>query len=126
MIQKEIKKLASEIIGDGQTPNKFFVTVSPYAKVYKNDDYDPEMELVDGFEDCNIDEYTITFGAFDTYEEACEAYDDIELDPYLGQCQVVIEDRLTGQIKEKCLEQIIKVDYVFTENDDSKFFGYTK
>ena len=28
MTQQEIKKLASEIIGDGQLPNKFFVTES--------------------------------------------------------------------------------------------------
>jgi len=123
MTQQEIKKLASEIIGDGQTPNKFFVTVSPHIMVYTNDN-EIDTRLMDGFDDA--DAHTITFGAFDTFEEACEAYDDIDLDPYLGQCQVVIEDRLTGQIKQKCLEEVVRVDYSIREDDDSKYFGYSK
>ena len=30
MTQQEIQKMATEIIGDGQSPNKWFVTQSPY------------------------------------------------------------------------------------------------
>jgi hypothetical protein len=38
----------------------------------------------------------------------------------------MIEDRKTGVIKEKILEKIVKVDYSFTERDDTKYFGYKK
>jgi len=33
MTQSEIKALASEIIGDGQLPNKFFVTTGPWVTI---------------------------------------------------------------------------------------------
>jgi len=38
----------------------------------------------------------------------------------------MIEDRKSGTIREKCLEKIVKVDYIVSEYDDTKLFGYKK
>jgi hypothetical protein len=120
MTQAEIKALASEIIGDGQLPNKFFVTTSPWVTIV--DEYgDQDSELLDGFRPS--DTWT---QVFDTYEEANDHFQKIELDIYDGTAQVCIEDRLTGQIKEISLQKVIKVDYIQTGNSDAKLFGYEK
>ena len=120
MTQQEIKKLASEIIGDGQLPNKFFVTTGPYITVV--DEYgDLDSELLDGYTAND----TVT-EVFDTYEEANEYFNSIELDIYDGTAQAMLEDRLTGQIKEISLKKILKVDYIETGHSDAKLFGYEK
>jgi hypothetical protein len=120
MTQQEIKKLASEIIGDGQLPNKFFVTTGPYITVV--DEYgDLDSELLDGYTAND----TVT-EVFDTYEEANEYFNSIELDIYDGTAQILLEDRLTGQIKEISLKKILKVDYVETYHSDANKFGYEK
>lgn len=121
MTQQEIKKLASEIIGDGQLPNKFFVTESPMILVtdeFANRDYEP----IEGYEDAD----SYTFGPFDTYEEALAAYNESDLDSGEGIGSVMIEDRLTGTIQEKVLEKVVTVEYSYTEFNDSKRFGYAK
>ena len=121
MTQEEIKKLASEIIGDGQLPNKFFVTESPNIFVtgeFGGTDY----ETIEGYEEAP----SYTFGPFDTYEEALAAYNDSDLDFHEGVGSVMIEDRLTGTIQEKSLEKIVRIDYSYVEYDDSKRFGYKK
>jgi len=100
MTQVEIKALASKIIGDGQLPNKFFVTEGPYVMV-RVDEYESECEKIEGFEDTQ----STTYGPFDSYEEALEQYNDIDLDAEYGIGQVFIEDRLSGQMIEKYLEQ---------------------
>jgi hypothetical protein len=120
MTQVEIKKLASEIIGDGQLPNKFFVTESPNILV-TNEFGGADYEIIEGSE-----ESSYTFGPFDTYEEALAAYNDSELDFHDGVGSVMIEDRLTGTIQEKNLEKIVHIDYSYVEYDDSKRFGYKK
>jgi hypothetical protein len=120
MTQLEIKKLASEIIGDGQLPNKFFVTTSPWVTIV--DEFgDQEFELLEGYND----EDSVT-QVFDTYEEANKHFESIELDIYDGTAQIMLEDRLTGVIKEVSLEKVIKVDYVQTGHSDAKNFGYEK
>jgi len=120
MTNEQAKEMATEMVGDGQSPNKFFVTMSPYYTV--TDEYgNPEAEMLDGFEEANSETRV-----FDTYEEAEAYYNDVELDIYEGVGSVVIEDRLTGHITEKSLEKIIKVDYILTEHSDAKFFGYKK
>lgn len=121
MTQQEVKKLASEIIGDGQLPNKFFVTESPNILI-TNEFGDKDYEILPGYEE----EPSYTFGPFNTLEEALAAYDDADLDIYEGIGSVVIEDRLTGQIKEKTIEKIIRTDYSYVEFDDTKRFGYAK
>ena len=121
MTQQEIKKLASEIIGDGQLPNRFFVTESPNILV-TNEFGDKDYETIEGYEK----EPSYTYGPFDTIEEALAAYDEADLDIYEGVGCIYIEDRLTGQIKEKTLEKIIRTDYSYVEYDNTKLFGYKK
>ena len=75
--------------------------------------------MLDGFTDNHV-ETTI----FDTLEEAEKYYNDIELDIYDGVGQIMIEDRMTGVIKEKTLEKIVRVEYTMIEVDDTKRFGY--
>jgi hypothetical protein len=38
----------------------------------------------------------------------------------------MLEDRLTGVIKEVSLEKVIKVDYIQTGHSEAKTFGYEK
>lgn len=120
MTNQEAQKLARELVGDGQDPNMFFVTSGPYY--YETDEFgNIESILLDGF--THNDTYT---KVFNTLEEAEQYYDEIDLDIYEGVGQVMIEDRKTGVIKEKILEKIVKIEYSFTERDDTKYFGYKK
>jgi len=120
MTQVEKKALASEIIGDGQLPNKFFVTTGPWVMIV--DEYgDREHELLDGYTKNDT-----TTEVFDTYEEANKYFESIELDIYDGTTQVLLEDRLTGTIKDMYLEKIIKVDYMQSGYSSAKQFGYEK
>jgi len=115
---KLAKDLASEIIGDGKSPNVWFVTQSPYYMKYK-DGYG-ESFLLDGFDAAD---YTVMFGPFFSYKAACDQYDEIELEAYDGVGTVTIEDRKIGVVKEKFLEERITVDYSYNEIDDSKFYN---
>ena len=120
MTQAEKRKLASEIIGDGQLPNKFFVTTAPWVTVV--DEFgDQDSEMLEGFSDMDV--WT---EVFDTYEDANKYFSSIELDIYDGTAQIMLEDRKTGVIKEVSLEKVIKVDYVQTGHSDAKLFGYEK
>jgi hypothetical protein len=113
--------LASEIIGDGKSPNVWFVTQSPYYMKYK-DGYG-ESFLLDGFDAAD---YSVMFGPFFSYKAACDQYDEIELEAYDGVGTVTIEDRKIGVVKEKFLEERITVDYSYNEIDDSKFYNKSK
>lgn len=120
MTQAEKKLLATQIVGDGQSPNRFFVTTSPYVTIV--DEFgDHDSEMLKGFNDDDV--WT---EVFDTYEEANKHFENIELDIYDGIAQIMLEDRLTGVIKEVSLEKVMKVDYVQTGNSDAKLFGYEK
>lgn len=120
MTQPEIKALASEIIGDGQLPNKFFVTTAPWVTIV--DEFgDQGFEMLEGFNESDI--WT---EVFDTYEDANKYFESIELDIYHGTAQILLEDRKTGVIKEVSLEKVIKVDYVQTGHSNAKLFGYEK
>jgi hypothetical protein len=120
MTQAEKRELASEIIGDGQLPNKFFVTTAPYVTIV--DEFgDQDSEMLEGFSD--IDVWT---EVFDTYEDANKYFESIELDIYDGTAQILLEDRKTGVIKEVGLQKVVKVDYVQNGYSDAKTFGYEK
>jgi len=126
LTEAQIDQLATEIVGDGKDPNKFFVSVSPYFTVDNNEFGHPanmeiETELLDGYTD---KDRQIRF--FDTFEQANEYYNSVDLDPYEGVGTVMIEDRKTGTIKQKELTKVVRVDYSYNEYDDSKQFGYTK
>jgi hypothetical protein len=118
---KLAKDLAMNIIGDGQSPNVWFVTQSPYFMKYK-DGYG-ESFLLDGFDAA---EYSVMFGPFFSYKDACAQYDEIELEAYDGVGTVTIEDRVIGVVKEKFLEERITVDYSYNEIDESKFYNKSK
>ena len=119
---KLAKDLASEIIGDGKSPNVWFVTQSAYYMKYK-DGYG-ESFVLDGYD--APEEYNKMYGPFFTYSDACAKYDEIELDHYDGVGTVTIEDRVIGVVKEKFLEERITVDYSYNEVDDSKFYNKSK
>lgn len=115
-IESNPKELAKELVGDGKTPNLWFVTSSQHVLILTNGE--GGFELLD-----NADpEDSETFGPFYSYESACKQYDDINLDPYDNIGHVFIEDRLNGIVKEKYAEKIITIDYNFNEHDDSKLF----
>ncbi|NBQ48942.1 MAG: hypothetical protein EBU33_10905 [Sphingobacteriia bacterium] len=114
MTQAEVKKLASEIIGDGQTPNQWFVTLSPYIRVENEDD----CALIEGYNE--KDAYT--HGPFDNYEDAVDCLDDQELDIKYGVGSVSIEDRQCGTVYEKWLTKKVKVVYEEDSHDDSRLF----
>ena len=118
---KLAKDLAMNIIGDGKSPNVWFVTQSPYFMKYK-DGYG-ESFLLDGFD---AGEYSVMFGPFFSYKDACAQYDEIELEAYDGVGTVTIEDRVIGVVKEKFLEERITVDYSYNEIDESKFYNKSK
>ena len=118
---KLAKDLAMNIIGDGKSPNVWFVTQSPYYMKYK-DGYG-ESFLLDGFD---VAEYSVMFGPFFSYKDACAQYDEIELEAYDGVGTVTIEDRVIGVVKEKFLEERITVDYSYNEIDESKFYNKSK
>jgi DNA-directed RNA polymerase subunit H (RpoH/RPB5) len=112
------KELAKELVGDGKTPNIWFVTIGAYIMVARENFDCNDYELLDGYSDGD----TQTFGPFYSYAAACDKYDLIDLDPHDGIGQVFIEDRLNGTVKEKYAEKVIRIDYSFNEHDDSKSF----
>jgi hypothetical protein len=77
--------------------------------------------MLKGFSDTDV--WT---DVFDTYEEANKHFENIELDIYNGIAQIILEDRLTGVIKEVSLEKVMRVDYVQTGHSEAKLFGYEK
>jgi hypothetical protein len=111
------KEMAREMVGDGQTPNMWFVTIGPYYHV-RHDFDNSEFELLDGYTDSDSE----TFGPFLSYEAARTCYDLQDLDYQMGVGQVFIEDRECGQVTEKFLEKRVVVDYSYVEHDDSKLF----
>jgi len=117
MTQKEIKDMAREIVGDGQSPNKWFVTIGPYYRVRQSDD-ESDFEILEGYSELD----TESFGPFLSYEAALTCYDLQDLDYQTGIGQVFIEDRLCGTVTEKFIEKRMIVDYSYEENDDSKLF----
>lgn len=102
MTQKEIREMASEMIGDGGTPNKYFVTRTPMCFLNPKDE---EMSVIPSFFGM-VDESIFT-EVFDTLEEAENAFNDIELDFEAGVGQVAIEDRETGIVSEKILRATV-------------------
>jgi hypothetical protein len=116
MTQKEIKAMAKEIVGDGQTPNMWFVTSGPYVAVHDGDmSYD--FELIEGYDS---DKDTHTDGPYTSYEAALRCYNKIELSFDYGVGQAFIEDRECGTVTEKWLVKRVRTEYVEDEYDNSK------
>ena len=122
MTQDQIKEMAREMVGDGGTPNKWFVTAAPYVAVEVDSSIRGEgmsFELIDGYDN---QKDVFTYGPFDTYEEAVECYHEQELYEGIGVGQVMIEDRQCGTVREKWLTKRMVVEYEEEEQDDSKLF----
>ena len=118
MTQAEIKKMAREMIGDGQSPNKWFVTVGPYVQ-YQAAEYEMDHKLIEGYSDKDV----CTYGPFEDYEDAVDCYDEQELDVEYGVGQVMIEDREVGVVCEKWLTEKVKVVYEEDSRDDSHWYN---
>ncbi len=103
MTQQEIKAMASEMVGDGQSPNKYFVTVSSYCFLNPRDE---EMSLMS----TSLNGETSITTVYDSYEDALDEYDSIELDFKYGAGSVMIEDRETGILLEKYLRAVVKYE----------------
>jgi hypothetical protein len=117
-INDKAKAMAREMVGDGQSPNLWFVTYGPYVAVH--DGYNSyNFELIEG-RDENAD--TCTQGPYESYGAALEAYDEIELSFDYGVGQVFIEDRECGVVTEKWLYKRVRTEYVQDEYDNSKRF----
>lgn len=103
----EAEEMAKEMVGDGGSPNRYFVTATPYC--YTNPD-DTEMSpMVD-----NPSRHLTVTRAFDSLEAATEYYEDVSLSVPMSIGNVMIEDRQTGMIHEKFLRAEIK--YVKVED----------
>jgi len=113
-----VTRLAMNIIGDGKSPNVWFVTQSSYFMRYK-DGYGESILL----EGCDESESSPMFGPFFSYSDACAKYDEIELDPQNGIGTVTIEDRVMGVVREKYSSETITVTYDYDEIDDSNFYS---
>jgi hypothetical protein len=116
MTQEEIGQLATKIVGDGRRPNKWFVTHGPYHQSHSAEHGD--LTVLPGYEG---QKPTIQ-GPFDSYEEALEAYDQIELDPHLGIGEACIEDRVIGTVRQKWLRAKQVIKWTEDEVDDSGFY----
>jgi hypothetical protein len=110
-----VKLLASEIIGDGQSPNIWFVTKSSNV-ISEDSGFD---ERLPNFEN----EESTTYGPFYSYADACKKYESIDLSVKYGIGQVCIEDREIGVVKEKVFEKAIRIEYVEREIDDSDYYS---
>lgn len=88
-----MKKSYKELIGDGKLPNKYWVF--QYDQKYKrvnNEDNSISLEIIK--EDMETKNSLI--GEYKTYQEALKAVDDKAYLP-----NVVIEDRISGQVFEQ-------------------------
>lgn len=107
MTQSEIKEMAKNMVGDGQSPNKYFVTYSPTIEVvndYRSENI--EYEYAKGF-----DESDQVIEVFDTYEDAIAYYENIDLDQRDGVCCATIEDRMAGTVRQKILQKVVSIEY---------------
>jgi len=96
-----VKELATKIVGDGKKPNKYFVTIG-YGWYFPN-----ESEEMIQVKD-SLDSVTVMLT---NKEDAIKLYNSIiirTISPVTKETigQVMIEDRLTGVIKEKCLTML--------------------
>lgn len=99
---KSAKDLAVQLVGDGKKPNKYFVTIG-YGWYMPKDSEDMKQAKN------SLDSVTMLFN---TREAAEQCYQSITPMADSGKItgltigQVMIEDRLTGVIKEKFLSHV--------------------
>lgn len=91
--------MARVMVGDGKSPNKYFVTTSPWYIPMGGED----MKVIPGFDE--NDSETVVF---DDKDEAMEYYNDMELSYRYGCGQVMVEDRMVGVLCERFLKEVTK------------------
>jgi len=109
---------ASEMVGDGKTPNKYFLSTSNDFDVVHNGDDHGADEVIKGFKSKGG-----TTKVFDTYHEAKEAADRYSLG-HQNINRVTIEDRITGVVYERVKR--FNVDKCSVTEDEHEDIGYTK
>lgn len=122
MTQQEIKKMASEIVGDGGEPNKWFVTVGPYVSYLLNPENNQYQEWASKMIPGCGEKDSTTYGPFNSLQEALDCYDEHVLDYDTGVGEVIIEDRWIGVVKEKRLHEKVEINHVEYEWDDTNFY----
>jgi hypothetical protein len=129
---KEVAEKAVKLVGDGNEPNLFFVTV--------NNDYvflDEDRNTTDHYfnDPDNAKKAPIkiedhiemeVFGPFETLKEAMDKSKEIDLNEEIGPRSVIVEDRKSGTIYERYLEAKRKIVWQEEIQDDIKRFGYDK
>jgi len=113
-------KLAAAQIGDGKTPNKYWVSVASDYYLY-----DPKEGTLDWASD--LKKFKVagkTLKQFDSYEEAKKFADSIELGSKMNGVvanTISIEDRLSGQVYERSIGGHQTVDDIgFTKKQEKK------
>ncbi len=104
---EKLEELAKKQVGDGKLPNKYYISVS--NQILRPDpDNDNATEYYPAagtnYRSCMVD-------CVDSLEDAEDAAEAIILDFDTEVCSVQIEDRLTGQVYERTLEQRVKIEY---------------
>lgn len=97
-----IKELAKHMVGDGKKPNRYFVTIA-YGW------YRPLGDDADAIQvDRSLESVTVLFT---NKQQAIDFYDNIPMEKSLPAitretiANVMVEDRLTGVIRDKMYEQ---------------------
>lgn len=121
MTQEKIQKMASEMVGDGKKPNKFFVTVSN-KYIYVRDGLGEIYEELNDRIRPGQEESTTE--VFDEFDDAMKYYEEVELSIDDSATEVILEDRLTGVIAHRYLTKKIRIDYEEDGYDDTYRFGY--
>lgn len=104
---ESIKDHPKKIVGDGQKPNRWFVSFSPYFMKEVNNCW--EYHRFEG----TLDSDTTTYGPFPSLEEAEVCFNNVDLDVDSKIGSKMIEDRMTGVVKELNLyQQPAEVKYV--------------
>jgi len=117
--KQRLTKISTAQIGDGKTPNKYWVSVSSDYYLY-----DPKENFSDWASSVKgIKTEGKTVKVFNTYEEAKRFTDSIELGSKLSGVEVntvSIEDRLSGQVHERSLGANVIEDLKFTKEKEKE------
>jgi phosphoribosylamine-glycine ligase len=120
-MKKTIEEKASKMVGDGKTPNRYWVSVSnDYNYVHKEDDGVSYIDYIgDIIEDWQKD-YSKgkMIGMFNSEKEAFECADSF----FIGEKfedftinRITIEDRLQGQVRETVLILDVETGKTFVD-----------
>jgi hypothetical protein len=117
------ERAASQMVGDGQLPNRYFVTAATdyYVEGAEGRDWASQhrRDVADRME-------SQTWGPFETYREARETFDAIDLaEPSARHRQVwttkIIEDRLSGELAEQTMSEYMRPRYEAEFHEDLKW-----